>query len=233
MCIGDARSYTKCWRCVSTGYKLIAQYVGGLDYKVIGDRPDWNRSVMYAIRHESSWETLVFPYEFRFPLVFLKKELARIPIFNMFMRATLCVFVDRKNGLQSLRDGITRVKCALMLDTRHIVIFPEGSRKQAGVYDGFQRGIAQFYQAANVPVVPVVLDSGKYWPAKKLQILPGTVQVKFMDEIPAGLPKDELMRRLEASFVQGLKDIDNWSEDSRLMYDDSSHSNDEQQSVHV
>lgn len=228
MLFGDEQSYIRGWKYVSSGYKWIAQYIGGLDYKVIGNKPDWNRSVMYAIRHESSWETLVFPYEFYFPLIFVKKELSQIPIFNMFMIATLSVFVDRKNGLKSLRDGMTRVKCALMLGKRHIVIFPEGRRKESGVYDGFQRGISNFYHAANVPVVPVVLDSGKYWPAKKLRIYPGTVQVKFMDEIPAGLSKDELMRRLEASFVQGLKDIGNWSEKSRLMYEGISQPSDEQ-----
>ena len=83
---------------------------------------------------------------------------------------------------------------------------------KSGVYRGVQRGIVQFYHAANIPVVPVVLDSGKYWPCKQLNITPGVIKVMFMPEIPAGLSKNEMLSRLEESFVTGLKEIGNYKE---------------------
>jgi 1-acyl-sn-glycerol-3-phosphate acyltransferase len=50
-----------------------------------------------------------------------------------------------------------------------------------------------------LPVVPVVTDSGRYWSRRAFRKRPGMINVVLLPPIPAGVDRDELMRRLEAA----------------------------------
>jgi 1-acyl-sn-glycerol-3-phosphate acyltransferase len=45
--------------------------------------------------------------------------------------------------------------------------------------------------------VPVATNVGYFWPRRGLYRRPGVAVVEFLDPIPAGLPRDEFMSRLE------------------------------------
>jgi 1-acyl-sn-glycerol-3-phosphate acyltransferase len=50
-----------------------------------------------------------------------------------------------------------------------------------------------------VPVVPAALNSGLYWPRRKLVRYPGTIVVEFLPAIPAGLDSRTFLARLEST----------------------------------
>ena len=49
-----------------------------------------------------------------------------------------------------------------------------------------------------MPVVPVALDSGRFWPKGAWLLRPGTITVRILPPLPAGLGKAELLARLHA-----------------------------------
>ncbi len=69
------------------------------------------------------------------------------------------------------------------------------------------------YDALDVPVVPVALTSGLYWPRNSLILWPGTARAKYLEQIPAGLDMDTfhktIQERIEPETTKMLmQDID-------------------------
>ena len=78
-------------------------------------------------------------------------------------------------------------------------MFPEGTRRPPGAPPDYQTGIALLYKTLGVPVVPAALNSGLYWPRRKLTRHPGTIILEFLPAIPAGLDSRHFLARLEAT----------------------------------
>lgn len=190
----------KYWFCFSRMYSWIAKNVGGIDYKIENpENMQVSGSVIYAIRHESMWETLALIRLFEKPVFVMKKELGEIPIFGLLAAKVHSIFVDREQGAKALIDASRKVTEALQ-DNRQVIIFPEGSRMPTGQYVPLKRGIALFYKKNNCQVIPVIHNSGKFWARRSFKKNTGTVIVRFMPPIPAGLPQDEFMERLDHIF---------------------------------
>jgi len=61
----------------------------------------------------------------------------------------------------------------------------------------YQPGIGVLYQELKVPVVPIALNSGKFWARRSNFKKPGCITLQFLDAIPEGLPRDEFMHLLQ------------------------------------
>jgi 1-acyl-sn-glycerol-3-phosphate acyltransferase len=81
---------------------------------------------------------------------------------------------------------------------RKIVLFPQGTRVPCGVKAPYKVGVAALYQQLKLPIVPLALNSGLLWPKGRFIKTPGEVTFRFLPPIPAGLPRAEMMGRLEA-----------------------------------
>jgi 1-acyl-sn-glycerol-3-phosphate acyltransferase len=84
--------------------------------------------------------------------------------------------------------------------TRHgcsIVIFPEGTRKPPGAPPDYKSGVAALYGALGVPVVPVALNTGLFWPRRSFVKRPGRAVVELLEPIPPGLDRHRFMALLE------------------------------------
>jgi 1-acyl-sn-glycerol-3-phosphate acyltransferase len=81
---------------------------------------------------------------------------------------------------------------------RQLVIFPEGTRRPAGAEPSYKYGIARLYAGANVPVLPIALNSGLFWRRRSMLRLPGTIVVQVLDPIPPGLDEEAFMARLQS-----------------------------------
>src|SRR3546814_3031577 len=62
---------------------------------------------------------------------------------------------------------------AIKAEGRPIVIFPEGTRTAAGSSGDYQAGVSALYLQLDLPVVPVALNSGLYWPRRTVLKRPG------------------------------------------------------------
>ncbi len=70
---------------------------------------------------------------------------------------------------------------------RPIVIFPEGTRVAPGERAPYRPGIGGLIRQLGVPVIPVALNSGLFWPRRKFIRRPGTIILEFLpaDSRPA------------------------------------------------
>ncbi|MFX8339348.1 lysophospholipid acyltransferase family protein, partial [Acinetobacter baumannii] len=90
--------------------------------------------------------------------------------------------IDRKGGQTALRAMVQKARSVLD-DGRHIIIFPEGTRRMPGAPPAYKHGVVHLYRELGVPVIPVALNSGLFWPRKSFWHHPGTVVVEFLPPI--------------------------------------------------
>ena len=153
---------------------------------------------LVASKHQSAWETFALIPIFRDPALLMKRELFWIPFHGWFSHKFEMIPVDRDKGPTALRRMLHEARKRID-DGREIIIFPEGTRRPAGAPPDYKTGIALLYDALGVQCVPVALNSGLFWPRRRLLRRPGTIIVEILDPIPPGLCKAEFLRRLETA----------------------------------
>lgn len=174
--------------------------VCGVGYKLHG-KENLKKSkgpVIVLSKHQSTWETL-YLQALLFPAVtVVKRELLNIPFFGWGLRALLPIAIDRSNpraALQQVKEkGIKRLKQGY-----NVVLFPEGTRSAPGERQKYARSGADISVKSGVPIVPVALNSGKFWQKGKYNKVPGTIQVYVGEPIsPEGKTSKELINEVEA-----------------------------------
>ena len=174
----------------------ILKTVIRLDYKVNGLNNITSKNVIYACQHQSAWDTIILPYLIGDCIIFHKKSLLFIPIFGWHLFKLGMVIITRNKGANSLIKIISKTKKAI-LDNRSILIFPHGTRTLPNSKNKIQSGVVTLYKHLNVKVVPIKLDSGKYWGRNKFLKYPGKIKVNFLKPIYPGLSPGEFRKKLE------------------------------------
>lgn len=151
-----------------------------------------------ASKHQSAWETFIFHGLFHAPAIVLKRELMWVPFFGWYLKKSGSIPLSRskKKGTQSLKKLLLYAHRAIEKG-RVILIFPEGTRSHPGQESTYQSGVASLYLHLNVPVVPVALNSGLYWPRRNFLKYPGTITLAFLDPIKPGLSRHDFMTKLK------------------------------------
>ena len=152
---------------------------------------------LIAVKHQSMFETIEMLLVARIPIIVLKRELADLPLFGQLTRRYGVIPVDREAGARALREMLGDAKAA-KASGRPVVIYPEGTRVAPGTSPPLRAGFAGLYRALGLPVVPVALDSGRLFPRGLLK-RSGTIHFKVGEVIPAGLPREDIERRVHAA----------------------------------
>lgn len=192
------RYMQNCGAFYCRGVLLILRLTTGLGHEVRGLEHLPPAPYMLACKHQSAWETLALPTIVSRPSIVLKRSLYRIPVFGWYLKAAGMIGIDRKAGAGALRTMLAESRRALA-DGRPILVFPEGTRAVPGAHPPFPIGVTALYDNLGVPVVPVALNSGLYWPKDSLTKRPGRIVLEFLPPIPAGLPRREFGARLHAA----------------------------------
>ena len=103
--------------------------------------------VIFACKHQSSWETLAFSRLFPGAATVMKRELVLIPIVGWAMARAGNIAVARGDGAKALRGLVKQAKATLE-EGRSILIFPEGTRVAVGDEKPYQVGTAAPLPAA-------------------------------------------------------------------------------------
>ena len=152
---------------------------------------------LIAAKHQSMFETFALLTVFDRPTFVMKQELLRIPLWGWFAKRIGTIAVRRDQGTSALRHLAVDVVKAIERD-RQVVIFPEGTRRPPGAAPSYKGGIAYLYRKTGVPVVPLALNSGLFWPRRPLRLYPGTIVFSFLPPIAPGLKSSNFMARLES-----------------------------------
>jgi 1-acyl-sn-glycerol-3-phosphate acyltransferase len=155
-------------------------------------------AALVAAKHQSSYETFALIPLLKNPTIVMKKSIRWFPIFGPYTVKTGMIHVDREGKTAALRALSERAREEAGKG-REIIIFPEGTRRPPDAPPDYQTGIALLYRTLNVPVVPVALNSGLYWPRRSFWHYPGKIVVEFLPPIPPGLDSRAFLTRLQDS----------------------------------
>lgn len=186
-------AYSRFWIRVSLA---ILRATVGLRHEVRGLENLPDGPAIFALKHQSAWDTLAVNLVVRDGAIVLKRELTWIPLFGWCLLRSRQLPVDRGGGAAALRALVGRARERLA-EGRPVVIYPEGTRTAPGERRTFHPGVAALYGALDVPVVPVALNSGLFWPRRSAALMPGTITVSILPPIPPGLNRRAFVSRLQ------------------------------------
>lgn len=167
-----------------------------IDIEVRGRENIPDGAAIFAVKHQSTWETAAMLTIVPHVAYAMKAELLKIPFWKWYMTHAHHLSVDRKGGASSLRRMIEDTQ-AILDEGRSVVIFPEGTRTAPGTSVDYHPGIAAMYNHLDVPVVPVALNSGLFWGRRTFLKSPGTIIIEFLPAMPAGLKRKEFVAQLQ------------------------------------
>jgi 1-acyl-sn-glycerol-3-phosphate acyltransferase len=177
------------------GVQFLLATIVGLEYEVRGRPAASPRPAIFALKHQSAWETLAIHLLLDGAAIALKRELTQIPLFGWALLHAGMIRIDRQGGPRALRGLIEGGRAALERGAP-IVIFPEGTRVPPGEHRAYQPGVAALYRHLDCPVVPVALNSGVFWPRRSFVKRPGRIVVEFLPAIEPGLERKAFMAEL-------------------------------------
>jgi 1-acyl-sn-glycerol-3-phosphate acyltransferase len=180
----------------SDGINWLLRVICDIQVRIEGQEHIPAGPAMIAAKHQSLWDTAIVLRLFRAPAIVMKQELLNIPIYGSLCLAQGMIAVDRDGGAKALKQMLKDARAAVAAD-RKILIFPQGTRTLPGEHVTYQPGVAALYRDLKIPVVPVALNSGFFWPKRGFLRRPGTIVLRFLPAIPAGLDRDTFMKELE------------------------------------
>ncbi|GBR05982.1 1-acyl-sn-glycerol-3-phosphate acyltransferase [Gluconacetobacter liquefaciens] len=154
---------------------------------------------LLASQHQSAFDTLVWMNLVDRPAYVMKEELTRLPLVGPMLLLAGMIPVRRADGAKALRALLTATAEAAA-DGRQIVIFPEGTRTQAGETRRLHPGIVAMATHTGLPIIPVATDSGLRWSRKAFVKRPGPIHIAIGPALPADLGKARILGGITAAW---------------------------------
>lgn len=191
------------------GLNILGMPILGVKIKVAGRENLPKQPAILLVNHQSNLDAFflggIFPWK---SVVVAKKEMLKVPLFGITLKASRTIFVDREDSADAKR-ALKAAISAIKDDKNNIWIFPEGTRSKGEGLGEFKKGAFAMAIAAGAPIVPIVnqqmehvldtqkriLKGGKH----HIKILPAisTEGLKFRDI-------DLLMASVRAQFEHEL-----------------------------
>lgn len=191
--------------------RFFERHVMGLTFEIRGlENLPKSGPFLVAAKHQSLFETFKLHFIFDDPAIILKKELLYLPVWGLYLKKSDVIAIDRstpERALKSIEEGALRMK----EQSRPVVIFPQGTRvrpHETPQDKPYKAGIARIQEATNLPVIPLALNSGSYWPKRSWLKSPGTVVFQFLEPIaPGAMDRKALMETLERKLESASNDL--------------------------
>ena len=173
----------------------LQRYILHLTYDVRSHAPLASGGVIYAVKHQSAWETMALWHILDRPVFVLKKELLSIPVFGWYLAHADNIVIDRSAGKQAVAQIIDQ-SMKYMMQGRNIVMFPEGTRTRAGAEVKYKNGIGAVYEAISPTIHPVALNSGCFWGRNRFIRRAGVIELEILPSVTKNLSKSDFMQAL-------------------------------------
>jgi 1-acyl-sn-glycerol-3-phosphate acyltransferase len=185
------------------GVLFLARTIAGIKYKIhypllnengiplkhnINTRLD-GRAII-ASKHMSMMEVAILVTHIPNAFFIIKRELLWIPIYGWAFARIGLIGVNRKRGKTNMKHLANRVMNKIM-NGMTLVIFPEGTRVYPNQKVPIKRGLLFLAEQLKLPIMPVGVDTGLYWP-RRGKIKPGTTHIYFEPELPSSATMEEV-----------------------------------------
>src|ERR1700679_2617201 len=167
-----------------------------LEYRGLENIPPG--AVLIAAKHQSFLETFaLLKYAPDFAII-LKRQLTYVPLFGLYLIVAQQIAIDRGRGRQALNQISAAAKSVFAAD-RQVFIYPEGTRRLPGAPPMYKQGAAALYGAAEVPALPVAVNTGLFWRRRGFLRRPGVAVIEYLPVIPPGLDRAAFNNRLQSA----------------------------------
>ena len=173
------------------------KFICGTRYEIRGREHMTSQPVLYACKHQSAWDIAILLMLIPNPAFVLKRELLWMPISGWYMWRLDMIPINREKGHSALKKMLVSARRCLHAQ-RQLIIYPEGTRMPAGAPPRYLPGVGTLYTQLKVQIVPVALNSGKFWARNAFIKKPGTIVIEFLPAIAPGLSARELLDTLES-----------------------------------
>lgn len=168
----------------------------GLICEVRGTPP--TTDCIVAAKHQCFWDILVLAHAAPRRAFIMKREVMRVPIMGWYAKMVGSVPIDRSRGKDAMKAISARIRERMDRGVLgQLIIYPEGTRTLPGTRKPYKHGVATIRAATGLPVIPVAVNTGLFWPRKGWGIRPGRAVIEFLPPVPADLPGDGTIAYLE------------------------------------
>ena len=122
-------------------------------------------------------------------------HLERFPLVPKVLEKLGAIVIDNCGGPEARKDLAASFARAAE-DKRIVLIYPEGHLTKVGQHKRIRAGVWHMQETSQWPVVPVATSLGLRWQEQDFAKFPGPAVIEFLDPIPPGLGKDEMVARL-------------------------------------
>ena len=155
-----------------------ARVLCGIRYRVIGQENIPAEPHLILSKHSSTFETLALNDLFT-PISFVaKKELLKLPFFGWGFALASPITIDRSAGSLAMQRMVAQGRDRLAHGF-WIVIFPEGTRIEAGTRSKYKSGGARLAIGMERPILPIAHNAGYLWPKGVWGKTAGTVTISI------------------------------------------------------
>jgi 1-acyl-sn-glycerol-3-phosphate acyltransferase len=190
-----SRRWTRAWM------KLYARSVFAAAWVLCGLRTELHGPVplgpaVVAAKHQSMLDVLILFDALPEARFVMKRELVWAPVFGLYALRVGCIWIRREKRGEA--STMMRRLQKNHTPTGQVVIYPQGTRVPPGETRSYRRGAALAYAEFGLPMVLAATNAGWFWPKRGIVRGPGVAVVEFLETLPPGLPRAEVMARMEA-----------------------------------
>lgn len=184
----------------------------GVDLKIKGLEnipQDPNKSLIILGKHQSAWETFVYPAFFPRQLCFVfKRELLFVPFFGWALASLKMIHINRGDR-EKAREAVNEQGKAVLAQGSWIAIYPEGTRTPRGSFKPYRKGGVRLAISTQTDILPVAQNSAAIWPRNTLLKRPGVITLSIGPVISvSGKTEDQLQLEVEAWIEGEMRLID-------------------------
>ena len=164
---------------------------------------DPNKSLIILGKHQSAWETFIYPAFFSKELCFVfKRELLYVPFFGWALASLRMIHINRGDR-EKARAAVSAQGKRVLNEGKWIAIFPEGTRTPRGSFQPYRKGGVRLAISTQTDILPVAQNSGAIWPRKTFLKHPGLITLSIGPVISvAGKAEEQLQQEVE-SWIEG------------------------------
>ncbi len=141
------------YRIAIRGLRILLYFI--MPMRVIGrEKLLYNKGVLMAANHQSFWDPIFIAMAYKEPMRFMaKKELFKFKPFGALLGALGAFPVDRGHAdLKAVKKAL-----GILKSNAPLLLFPEGTRVQAGEQADIKHGVAMFALKTKSPIQPIAL----------------------------------------------------------------------------
>ena len=178
-----------------------ARWHMGVAVELRGAPPAPGVDALIGAKHQSFLDILAIASAAERRAFVMKREVLRVPIMGWYAREVGSIPIDRSKGRDAMGQIVSAARARIGTEEGlgHLIVYPEGTRTRPGEQRPYKHGIATIHLETGLPVYPVAVNCGLFWPKRGLPVASGRAVIEFLPPMQAepGEDRDSFVRRLQ------------------------------------